>query len=103
MPAKSMHKMLLAVGKGSGSFEVWNCDIYNNNFDKFGSYDAHDNVVSMFFLGKLYAPSIVNLLNNEIPQVTGLAWAFDGSCLYSCSQVFQCTKSSCIIEFELVN
>ncbi|KAG6714350.1 hypothetical protein I3842_05G198700 [Carya illinoinensis] len=62
MPAKSTHKMLLAVGKGSGSFEVWNCDIYSNNFEKFGSYDAHDNVV------------------------TGLAWAFDGSCLYSCSQ-----------------
>ncbi|KAE8077619.1 hypothetical protein FH972_016169 [Carpinus fangiana] len=62
MPAKSLHKMLLAVGKGSGSFEVWNCDISSNRFDIVGSYDAHDHVV------------------------TGLAWAFDGSCLYSCSQ-----------------
>lgn len=62
MPAKSLHKMLLAVGKGSGSFEVWNCDISSNRFDIVGSYNAHDHVV------------------------TGLAWAFDGSCLYSCSQ-----------------
>lgn len=38
--------MLLAVGKGSGSFEVWICDVSNSKFDKFGSYDAHDNVVS---------------------------------------------------------
>jgi hypothetical protein len=62
MPAKSLHKMLLAVGKGSGSFEVWNCDISGSKFDKFGSYAAHDHVI------------------------TGLAWAFDGCCLYSCSQ-----------------
>ena len=38
--------MLIAVGKGSGSFEVWVCDIPNGKFDKLGSYDAHDHVVS---------------------------------------------------------
>ncbi|XP_061365265.1 uncharacterized protein LOC133308636 isoform X2 [Gastrolobium bilobum] len=55
-------KMLLAIGKGSGSFEIWLCDISSREFDKFGSFDAHD-----------YA-------------VTGLAWAFGGRFLYSCSQ-----------------
>ncbi|TKY53301.1 hypothetical protein E2542_SST24828 [Spatholobus suberectus] len=55
-------KMLLAVGKVSGSFEIWLCDISFGEFDKLGSYDAHDFVV------------------------TGLAWAFGGRFLYSCSQ-----------------
>ncbi|XP_065623892.1 uncharacterized protein LOC112022496 [Quercus suber] len=62
MPAKSLHKMLLAVGKGSGSFELWNCDISGRKFDKIGSFDAHYHAV------------------------TDLAWAFDGCSLYSCSQ-----------------
>ncbi|PON71979.1 WD repeat containing protein [Parasponia andersonii] len=62
VPAWSPNKMLLAVGKGSGSLEVWICDTSNRKFDKFGSSDAHDNVV------------------------TGLAWAFQGRSLYSCSQ-----------------
>ncbi|KAA8533539.1 hypothetical protein F0562_031027 [Nyssa sinensis] len=62
VPAQSPHKMLLAVGRGSGSFEVWTCDISASKFDRAGSYDAHDHIV------------------------TGLAWAFDGCCLYSCSQ-----------------
>ncbi|KAL1368194.1 hypothetical protein HN51_022326 [Arachis hypogaea] len=55
-------KMLLAIGKGSGSFEIWLCDISSKEFNKLGSYDAHDYIV------------------------TGLAWAFGGRCLYSCSQ-----------------
>ncbi|CAK7324275.1 unnamed protein product [Dovyalis caffra] len=62
VPVQTMHKMLLAVGKGSGSFEVWTADISSSKFDKAGLYDAHDCVV------------------------TGLAWAFDGCCLYSCGQ-----------------
>uniref|UniRef100_A0A5B6YNM7 Transcription factor IIIC 90kDa subunit N-terminal domain-containing protein n=2 Tax=Davidia involucrata TaxID=16924 RepID=A0A5B6YNM7_DAVIN len=62
VPRQSSRKMLLAVGKGSGSFEVWICNISANKFDRAGSYDAHDHIV------------------------TGLAWAFDGCCLYSCSQ-----------------
>ncbi|XP_057428156.1 uncharacterized protein LOC130721379 isoform X2 [Lotus japonicus] len=55
-------KMLLAIGKGSGSFEIWLCDISTREFDKLGSYDAHDCII------------------------TGLAWAFGGRFLYSCSQ-----------------
>ncbi|MCI34004.1 transducin/WD40 repeat protein [Trifolium medium] len=55
--------MLLAIGKGSGSIEIWLCDISSREFDKLGSYDAH-----------YYA-------------VTGLAWAFGGRFLCSCSQV----------------
>ncbi|XVF12758.1 hypothetical protein REPUB_Repub08aG0147000 [Reevesia pubescens] len=62
MPTQSLHKMLLAVGKGSGAFEVWIGDISVKKFNRAGPYDAHDQVV------------------------TGLAWAFDGSFLYSCSQ-----------------
>ncbi|KAK7278862.1 hypothetical protein RJT34_23901 [Clitoria ternatea] len=55
-------KMLLASGKVSGSFEIWLCDISSREFDKLGSYDAHD------------------------LALTGLAWAFGGRFLYSCSQ-----------------
>ncbi|KAK4375865.1 hypothetical protein RND71_006542 [Anisodus tanguticus] len=56
------NKVLLTIGKGSGSIEVWTCDILLRRFEKAGSCDAHNHVV------------------------TGLAWAFDGCCLYSCSQ-----------------
>ncbi|XP_059300256.1 uncharacterized protein LOC132052640 [Lycium ferocissimum] len=59
---QSPNKMLLAIGKGSGSIEVWTCDILACRFEKAGSCDAHNHVV------------------------TGLAWAFDGRSLYSCSQ-----------------
>ncbi|XP_048230227.1 uncharacterized protein LOC8269545 isoform X3 [Ricinus communis] len=62
IPVQAVEKMLLAVGKGSGSFDVWTCDISGCEFSKCGSNDAHDYVV------------------------TGLAWAFEG-CLYSCGQV----------------
>ncbi|WRX18770.1 Transcription factor IIIC [Theobroma cacao] len=62
MPSQSLHKILLAVGKGSGALEVWIGDISVKKFNRAGSYDAHDQVV------------------------TGLAWAFDGCFLYSCSQ-----------------
>lgn len=34
--------MLLATGKVSGSFEIWLCNISSREFDKLGSYDAHD-------------------------------------------------------------
>ncbi|XP_010525571.1 PREDICTED: uncharacterized protein LOC104803340 [Tarenaya hassleriana] len=57
--SEAMH---LAIGKGSGSFEVWICEISACKFKRIGSCDAHDQVI------------------------TGLAWAFDGRCLYSCSQ-----------------
>ncbi|XP_014501984.1 uncharacterized protein LOC106762530 isoform X2 [Vigna radiata var. radiata] len=55
-------KILLAIGKVSGSFEIWLFDISSREFDKLGSYYAHDYVV------------------------TGLTWAFGGRFLYSCSQ-----------------
>ncbi|PKI66208.1 hypothetical protein CRG98_013376 [Punica granatum] len=62
VPANPQHKMLIAVGKGSGSFEVWVDDKLSGRFEKICSLDAHDHVV------------------------TGLAWAYEGSSLYSCSQ-----------------
>ncbi|CAK9141586.1 unnamed protein product [Ilex paraguariensis] len=62
VPVRSRPEMLLAIGKGSGSFDLWICDITTSKFDKAGSYDAHDHIV------------------------TGLSWAFGGCCLYSCSQ-----------------
>ncbi|XP_037494785.1 uncharacterized protein LOC105633952 isoform X2 [Jatropha curcas] len=62
IPVREMPNMLLAVGKLSGSLEVWTSDLSSCKFDKAGSHDAHDRAV------------------------TGLAWAFDGYCLYSCSQ-----------------
>ncbi|KAJ8760793.1 hypothetical protein K2173_021831 [Erythroxylum novogranatense] len=62
VPAESPCKIHLAVGKGSGSFEVWTSDLSGCQFDNAGAYDAHDCIV------------------------TGLAWAFDGCCLYSSGQ-----------------
>ncbi|PSS32958.1 Cytosolic iron-sulfur protein assembly protein [Actinidia chinensis var. chinensis] len=64
VPVQSPNKMHLAVGKGSGSIDVLICDISTvaNKYDEISSYGAHDHIV------------------------TGLAWAFDGCCLYSCSQ-----------------
>jgi len=41
-------KILLAIGKVSGSFEIWLFDISSREFDKLGSYYAHDYVVSVF-------------------------------------------------------
>ncbi|KAK9145814.1 hypothetical protein Sjap_005717 [Stephania japonica] len=61
-PSKSQDKLLLAVGKASGSLEIWICDISSCDFQATGSYEVHNQAV------------------------TGLAWAFDGCCLYSCSQ-----------------
>ncbi|XP_010253730.1 PREDICTED: uncharacterized protein LOC104594717 isoform X2 [Nelumbo nucifera] len=61
-PIQTLDEMLLAIGKGSGSLEVWRCGISSHKFQKFGSYGAHEHIV------------------------TGIAWAFDGRCLYSCGQ-----------------
>ncbi|KMS96560.1 hypothetical protein BVRB_8g201950 [Beta vulgaris subsp. vulgaris] len=62
MAAQSPRKILLAVGKGSGSFQLWTCNIKVKSANKVGSYDAH------------------------VQAVTGLACAFDVRYLYSCSQ-----------------
>lgn len=62
VPSQSPWKLLLAIGKGSGSFELWILDTSTNKVENVGCYNAHDRTVA------------------------GLAWAFDGRCLYSCSQ-----------------
>ncbi|XP_019182143.1 PREDICTED: uncharacterized protein LOC109177286 [Ipomoea nil] len=62
VPLDSPRKTCLAIGKGSGSIDVWVCETPNSTFEKAGSYHGHNHIV------------------------TGLAWAFDGRCLYSCSQ-----------------
>ncbi|CAI0399463.1 unnamed protein product [Linum tenue] len=62
LPVQPVDKMRIAVGKGSGSFEIWTCDTSNFKLDKAGCHDAHD-----------YA-------------VTGLCWSSDGLSLYSCGQ-----------------
>ncbi|CAO2171148.1 unnamed protein product [Urochloa humidicola] len=61
-PARSQYEVNLAIGRVSGSLETWiwntcSCKIENTN-----TCHAHDQVV------------------------TGLSWAMDGYCLYSCSQ-----------------
>lgn len=62
VPPQSPDKVLVAIGKGSGLLSVWICYTSGRKCHKAGHYEAHDQVV------------------------TGLAWAFDGRCLYSCSQ-----------------
>nr|XP_011462837.1 PREDICTED: uncharacterized protein LOC101299663 isoform X2 [Fragaria vesca subsp. vesca] len=62
VPAQCPQTMHLAVGKGSGLFEVWICNISGQKFHKISPCDGHSQIV------------------------TGLAWAFDGQILYTCSQ-----------------
>ncbi|CAI0442594.1 unnamed protein product [Linum tenue] len=45
LPSQPVDKMLIAVGKGSGSFEIWTCDTSNFKLDKAGCHDAHDYAV----------------------------------------------------------
>ncbi|XP_068634873.1 uncharacterized protein [Aristolochia californica] len=59
---KSKDKILLAVGRGSGSLEVSSYHISGGKFENIQSLFAHDQAI------------------------TGLAWALDGCCLYSCGQ-----------------
>ncbi|KAL8197929.1 hypothetical protein R6Q57_030087 [Mikania cordata] len=77
VPDTLPHKIILAVGKGSGSLEIVTYDISIRKFDVSGSHYAHDQVV------------------------TGLAWAYDGQCLYSCSQ--DNSLHSWIIEGDLLH
>lgn len=62
VPDTSPHKIILAIGKGSGSLVIWTNDTSIDKFQVFGPLYDHDQIV------------------------TGLAWAYDGRCLYSCSQ-----------------
>nr|GEY31301.1 hypothetical protein [Tanacetum cinerariifolium] len=68
VPETSPHKIVLAIGKGSGSLEVWINDTSIDKFQVFGPLYDHDQIV------------------------TGLAWAYDGRCLYSCSQVMDVSE-----------
>jgi len=40
--------MHLAIGKGSGSFEVWKCEISTRKFEQIVSTNAHNQVVSHY-------------------------------------------------------
>ncbi|XP_073016739.1 uncharacterized protein [Primulina eburnea] len=61
-PLQTPLNFFLAIGKGSRSFEVCTMNMTSHEFEIIGCYSAHDHIV------------------------IGLAWAFDGLCLYSCSQ-----------------
>lgn len=53
------NEMHLAIGKGSGSFEVWKCEISTRKFEQVASTNAHDQVVSLHSFA-------INLLLNAI-------------------------------------
>lgn len=53
VPAQFPHIMHLAVGKGSGCFEVWICNISGQKFDKIIPCDGHSQIVSQFSLAKI--------------------------------------------------
>ncbi|ONM10856.1 Transducin/WD40 repeat-like superfamily protein [Zea mays] len=62
IPAQSQHEVSLAIGRVSGSLEIWIWNASSNKIEIFSAWHAHDQVV------------------------TGLQWAMDGYCLFSCSQ-----------------
>lgn len=61
-PSTSTNTIVLAVGRGSGSLDIYSCGITSEKFENMGVYDAHKQAV------------------------TGLTWTVDGCRLYSCSQ-----------------
>lgn len=64
-PAQEGENILVAVGKGSGSFEVWECDMESGKLDKAGCYDAHDYVVSILTILILCSiPLIIQVFKN---------------------------------------
>ncbi|GAB2293916.1 hypothetical protein Dimus_028129 [Dionaea muscipula] len=60
--AQSVHKILLGVGKGSGTFEVYTINLGAMSLKKVVTCHAHN------------------------CTMTGFAWCFDGRLVYSCSQ-----------------
>ncbi|KAK4764871.1 hypothetical protein SAY86_025961 [Trapa natans] len=62
LTSESQEKMFIAIGKGSGSFEVWMDYKLSGEFQKISSVNAHDHVI------------------------TGLTWAYNGNSLFSSSQ-----------------
>lgn len=61
-PNLPVHKLFLAIGRGSGSLEIRIFNLSSCEFDNVRLYNAHDHVV------------------------TGVAWAFDGRYLFTCSE-----------------
>lgn len=47
VPNLPVHKLFLAVGRGSGSLEIRIFNLSSNEFDSVRLYDAHDHVVSI--------------------------------------------------------
>ncbi|XP_023158246.1 uncharacterized protein [Zea mays] len=62
IPARSQHEVSLAIGRVSGLLEIWIWNASTNKIESSSAWHAHDQVV------------------------TGLRWAIDGNCLFSCSQ-----------------
>ncbi|XP_020592289.1 uncharacterized protein LOC110032859 isoform X2 [Phalaenopsis equestris] len=62
IPITTPEEVVLAIGRGAGMLDVWIYDISSKKLRFVANCNAHEQVV------------------------TGLAWAFDGACLYSCSQ-----------------
>ncbi|KAK4754171.1 hypothetical protein SAY87_002275 [Trapa incisa] len=62
LSSESQEKMFIAIGKGSGSFEVWMDYKLSGEFQKISSVNAHGHVI------------------------TGLTWAYNGNSLFSSSQ-----------------
>ncbi|XP_066359881.1 uncharacterized protein [Miscanthus floridulus] len=63
VPARSQHEVSLAIGRVSGSLEIWIWNASSNKIEISSAWHAHDQVV------------------------TGLQWAMDGYCLFTCSQL----------------
>ena len=47
LPNSSVHKLFLAIGRGSGSLEIRIFNLTSSEFDSVRSYEAHDHVVSL--------------------------------------------------------
>ena len=47
VPIESTGKLFLAIGRGSGSLEVWIGELKSSNFDKACCPDAHEHIVSL--------------------------------------------------------
>ncbi|CAD6215191.1 unnamed protein product [Miscanthus lutarioriparius] len=62
IPARSQHEVSLAIGRVSGSLEIWIWNASSNKIEISSAWHAHDQVA------------------------TGLQWAMDGYCLFTCSQ-----------------
>ncbi|XP_073016768.1 uncharacterized protein [Primulina eburnea] len=53
-PLQTPLNLFLAIGKGSGSFEVWTMNMTSHEFEIIGCYSAHDHISGQFLLNKLF-------------------------------------------------